>query len=206
MTEEMKKELEHDLIIMQAKFLLTQDFATIKKDIEVFAEMEMPLPMLIYCASETIEANEIIDTIISTYPEMSATEIFSARLFGTKSKDYLWKAEVRLSRKNKFYGAVHSDSENMLQVLKKSSAIIDGASTDKIIESFSVMIKDPERFSDISVVLGVSNLLRRNVSLPFSAYEVLMGVASQPYSKYYDMHVEARNIHFNKNEDSPESM
>ncbi|MBP3629871.1 MAG: hypothetical protein J6J23_00070, partial [Clostridia bacterium] len=68
------------------------------------------------------------------------------------------------------------------------------------------MIKDPERFSDISVVLGVSNLLRRNVSLPFSAYEVLMGVASQPYSKYYDMHVEARNIHFNKNEDSPESM
>ncbi len=204
MTEEMKKALEHDVIIMKAKFLLTQDFATIKQDVEIFAELGMALPMLIYCASESIAENEIIDKIIETYPAMSASEIFLERLLGMKTKDYLTKAEIRLSRKRKFYGAEHSDSENMLQVLKNTSAVIDGASTDKIIESFGEIVNNPEEFSDSSVILGFSSLLRRNVSPPFSAYEALMGVANQPYSKYYYQQIEARKLYYNLDEDFAE--
>lgn len=206
MTEDMKKELEHDLIIMKAKFLLTQDFATIKQDVEVLAELGMVLPMLIYCASETIAENEIIDKIISSYPEMNEQEIFLVQILGNKANDRMQKALIRHNRRFKFYGAKQSDSENFLTVLKNSSAVIDSAPSEKIVESFKIMVENPERFSDSSVILGVSNLLRRNVSLPFSAYEALLGVANQPYSKYYHEQIEARKIYFNKNEDSSESI
>lgn len=198
MTEEMRKALKHDMVIAKAKFLLTQNFESVKHDIEILAETGLTVPMMIYCASETIAENEIIDKIIETYPEMTSDEILEATTSGTCSRDHITKAEIRLSRKFKGSGSKHTDSENMLIFLKKASALLNNVSTEEILNLFERVVQDPENFSDGSVIAGFSALLKRNITPPFSAYEALLGVASQPFSNYYHNQVEARNIYYNR--------
>lgn len=204
MTAEMEQSLKHDMLILKAKFLLTRDFNKVKDDLEILAETGLILPMLIYCASGSIRPNKIIDEIISTYPEMTQDELVYATRMGTHSKDDLEKAQVRLSRKLKLLQDSKTDSENFLRILTQSARIIEDVPADKLLHFFELVVEHPEMFKDSSVVLSFSSLVRRNITPTPVAYEAMLGVANQPYSKYYDLQVEARNLYFNR-EDSAES-
>lgn len=205
----MKEALKHDWAILKAKFLLSKDhdFNLIKDDVVTLAQLGFDSALAVYCIARTIEDDEIVEQILSSYPEMDAVDIGLAQMFHKYPMDYLKKARLRLEKKHQREivatpnQALEYDSKGFLSRVLSEREFVEDFPTGVLIRFFDNITRNPRGVSDGAVVMAYVGLLSRKIEPTQNAYMAMLGVANQPYSNYFYEQIEATKEYYMIDED-----